>query len=84
MFGAYFDGVVIAAAINGILALGLYIAIATGQFSVGHAGFMAIGAYLSSILTINFGWPLIPAMLAGGRWRSWSAVLSVSRLSASN
>ena len=66
MFGAYFDGVVIAAAINGILALGLYIAIATGQFSVGHAGFMAIGAYLSSILTINFGWPLIPAMLAGG------------------
>ena len=66
MFGAYFDGVIIAAGINAILALGLYIAIATGQFSVGHAGFMAIGAYVSSILSMNFGWTLIPAMFAGG------------------
>ncbi|MCW5772157.1 MAG: branched-chain amino acid ABC transporter permease [Rhodospirillaceae bacterium] len=66
MFGAYVDGVVIAAGINALLALGLYWTVSTGQFSVGHGGFMAIGAYVSSILTLNFGVPLVPAMLAGG------------------
>ena len=66
MFGAYFDGVIIAAAINAILALGLYISVATGLFSIGHGGFMAVGAYASSILTMKLGWSLIPAILAGG------------------
>jgi len=37
----------------------------TGQFSVGHAGFMAIGAYISAIVTaINHG-PLLLGILAG-------------------
>lgn len=66
MFGAYIDGVVIAAGINALLALGLYMTVSTGQFSVGHGGFMAIGAYISSILTLKFGLPLVPAMLVGG------------------
>lgn len=38
----------------------------TGQFSLGHAGFMAVGAYMSVVLTANFGMPLLAAMLAGG------------------
>ena len=38
----------------------------TGQFSLGHAGFMAVGAYSGVILTTNFHLPLIVAMLAGG------------------
>jgi branched-chain amino acid transport system permease protein len=66
MFGAYIDGVIIAAGINALLALGLYVTVSTGQFSVGHGGFMAIGAYVASILTLKFGVPLVPAMLAGG------------------
>lgn len=36
-----------------------------GQFSIGHAGFMAIGAYISAILTVNFHWFLFPSILAG-------------------
>ncbi len=28
----------------------------TGQISLGHVGFYAIGAYVSSILTATFGW----------------------------
>lgn len=37
----------------------------TGQFSIGHAGFMAMGAYISAIVTaINHG-PLILGLLAG-------------------
>ena len=66
MFGAYVDGVIIAAGINALLALGLYITVSTGQFSVGHGGFMAIGAYVASVLTMKFGVPLIPAMMAAG------------------
>ena len=38
----------------------------TGQFSLGHAGFMAIGAYVGVILTTNFHLPFIVALLAGG------------------
>ena len=38
----------------------------TGQFSLGHAGFMPVGAYTGVNLTTNFHLPLIVAMLAGG------------------
>lgn len=37
----------------------------TGQFSIGHAGFMAIGAYLSAMVTVKAHGPLILALLAG-------------------
>ena len=29
----------------------------TGQFSIGHAGFMAVGAYSSAYFSINYGMP---------------------------
>ena len=35
----------------------------TGQFSLGHAGFMAVGAYVGVILTVNFHSPFIVAFL---------------------
>ena len=44
----------------GILTLGalsVYIILATGQLSLGNAGFMAIGAYLTSYLTVAAGIP---------------------------
>ncbi len=37
----------------------------TGQFSLGHAGFMAIGAYTGVVLTTNFHMPFLIAILAG-------------------
>lgn len=37
----------------------------TGQFSLGHAGFMAIGAYVGVVSTVNFGLPLIVALILG-------------------
>lgn len=37
----------------------------TGQFSIGHAGFMAVGAYVSAIMTVKMGLPFIIAILAG-------------------
>jgi len=37
----------------------------TGQFSIGHAGFMAIGGYMSAIVIVKFHGPLILALLIG-------------------
>lgn len=36
----------------------------TGQFSIGHAGFMAVGAYLSAVLSVKLQMPFIIALLA--------------------
>ena len=37
----------------------------TGQFSLGHAGFMAVGAYVGVVATVKFGLPLIAALILG-------------------
>ncbi len=51
----------------GILFLGamsVYIILATGQLSLGNAGFMGIGAYVASFLTVEMQWPLTAALIA--------------------
>lgn len=53
--------------INIILAVGLNLITGfTGQFSLGHAAFMSIGAYTSAILTAKLGQPFIVAIFASG------------------
>ncbi|WP_353096950.1 branched-chain amino acid ABC transporter permease [Tissierella praeacuta] len=53
--------------INIILALGLNLITGfTGQFSLGHAAFMSIGAYTSAVLTAKLGQPFILAILVSG------------------
>lgn len=37
-----------------------------GQMSLGQAGFLAIGAYTSALLTIRLGWPFEVALLTAG------------------
>ncbi|HWR41148.1 MAG TPA: branched-chain amino acid ABC transporter permease [Patescibacteria group bacterium] len=37
----------------------------TGQFSIGHAGFMAVGAYMSAVVTMKFQQPFLVGILAG-------------------
>ena len=52
----YFD-ILIGIGINIILAVSLNLVNGyTGQFSLGHAGFMAVGAYASSWLTLSYGY----------------------------
>jgi branched-chain amino acid transport system permease protein len=52
----YFLQVLSLAGINIILAVSLNLINGfTGQFSIGHAGFMAIGAYVSAFVSITFG-----------------------------
>jgi branched-chain amino acid transport system permease protein len=61
----YYEGVLASMGINILLALSAYAILATDRLSLGNAGFMAIGAYLSSYLTVNLGWWLFPALAAG-------------------
>src|SRR6266498_3544832 len=52
-FGAYPTDVLMTLTINIILAVSLNLITGfTGQFSIGHAGFMAIGAYSSAYLVV--------------------------------
>jgi branched-chain amino acid transport system permease protein len=61
----YYD-VAIKAALNAIVCIGLNLLIGyAGQISLGHAGFFALGAYASAILTTHYKWPGLLAMLAG-------------------
>ncbi len=55
------------AAINVIIALGLnLISGFTGQLALGHAGFMAIGAYSTAILMMKLHMPLLLAIIIAG------------------
>lgn len=51
----YYGRVIMLAGINVILAVSLNLITGfTGQFSIGHAGFMAVGAYSSAYLTVYY------------------------------
>ena len=63
----YIQGILILTGINLLAVFGLSLVTGfTGLFSFGHAGFMAIGAYTSVMLTMKFGCPFIIAILIGG------------------
>jgi branched-chain amino acid transport system permease protein len=60
---SYFLDVILGIGINIILAVSLNLVNGyTGQFSLGHAGFMAVGAYASSYLTTVLAPQLYPAL----------------------
>jgi len=63
----YVLGIINLLAINCIAALGVSLFTGfTGVFTLGHAGYMAIGAYTAAILTVEHGVHFIPAIIAGG------------------
>lgn len=68
LFGAnaFIFDVVIRIMIYAVVVIGLNLLFGfTGQISLGHAGFIGLGAYASSILTAGFGWPPLLALAAG-------------------
>src|ERR1700677_3920257 len=55
IFNAYIQTLLVYCCINIVLAVSLNLVNGfTGQFSIGHAGFMAAGAYLSAFLTMHY------------------------------
>ena len=63
----YLITICILSCINIVAVLGMAILTGyTGLFSIGHAGFMAVGAYTSAVLYLNFHVPFYPALVLGG------------------
>jgi len=65
LIGPYLEDVLIQLGINLILGLSLYFPLAAGQLSLGQGGFMAIGAYATSWLTVSQAWPWPLAFAVG-------------------
>ena len=63
----YFAQIITLAAINAIMAISVNIICGfTGQLSLGQASFMAIGAYMSILLTENLGLPMGLSIIFAG------------------
>lgn len=63
----YIEGILILVGINVMIVLGLSLLTGfTGLFSFGHAGFMAIGAYVAVTCTMQLNVPFYLAVLIGG------------------
>ncbi len=66
IIGSFWQLNIILICVNVIMAVSLNLINGyTGQFSLGHAGFMAIGAYVGVVVTTNFKLPLICALVLG-------------------
>ncbi len=66
MLSSYFQQIIVLVGINMIAVLGLSILTGfTGLFSFGHAGFMAIGAYIAAIFVARLHLPFWMAVAAG-------------------
>jgi branched-chain amino acid transport system permease protein len=59
----YYAGLLADVGILLLGALSVYVILATGQLSLGNAGFMSIGAYLASYLTVELGVPVTAALV---------------------
>src|SRR5258706_7194245 len=63
----YYFQVLMLIGINIILAVSLNLVNGfTGQFSIGHAGFMAVGAYTSAVFSLHVGRAWVAALVAAG------------------
>lgn len=66
VIGSFWQLNIILIGINIILAVSLNLINGfTGQFSIGHAGFMAVGAYVSAVLTVKMQLPFLAAIIGG-------------------
>ena len=63
----YQEGIVVLLCINCIAAMGVSLLTGfTGIFTLGHAAYMALGAYTAAIMTVRHGYHWLPAIIAGG------------------
>ncbi|HQE67262.1 MAG TPA: branched-chain amino acid ABC transporter permease, partial [Bacillota bacterium] len=63
----YTEGIIVLLCINAIAAMGVSLLTGfTGIFSLGHAGYMAVGAYVAGILTFKYNVHFIIAIITAG------------------
>ncbi len=65
MISSYASGLLADTGIAFIAALSVHLVLAVGQLSLGNAAFMACGAYVASVLTVEHGVPVHAAIAAG-------------------
>ena len=81
-YNPYFLDIAVGCGINITLAVSLNLINGyTGQFSLGHAGFMGIGAYTAAMLTTSLGPVLLPA-LGSQAWLLFALALLAGGLAA--
>jgi branched-chain amino acid transport system permease protein len=81
-YNPYFLDIAVTCGINITLAVSLNLINGyTGQFSLGHAGFMGIGAYAAAILTTSLGANLL-SMVGGMEWAVFPLALLAGGLAA--
>ncbi|MCW5656989.1 MAG: branched-chain amino acid ABC transporter permease [Burkholderiaceae bacterium] len=67
LIGKYFTTLLLAMMITAVGVLGLNLLTGnTGLISLGHSGFLAVGAYATGIVANRLGWPMPMCLLAGG------------------
>ncbi|MCD6120035.1 branched-chain amino acid ABC transporter permease [bacterium] len=67
MINEYIETIIILIMINSIFALSLNLIIGfNGQFSLGHAAFLAIGAYASAIVVAAYNFPFLIGLFVAG------------------
>lgn len=81
-YNPYFLDIAVSCGINITLAVSLNLINGyTGQFSLGHAGFMAVGAYTAAMLTTTLGVGLLP-VLGGQEWLLFALALLAGGIAA--
>lgn len=66
MLSNYWTGILIVSGINVILASSLNLATGyLGQLTLGHAGFMSVGAYVSALCSIHLDMPFLGSLVLG-------------------
>jgi branched-chain amino acid transport system permease protein len=59
----FWQPIIIFSLLNLVFTAGLYITALSGQISMATAAFGGIGGYVAAVLTTNFDWPFLPAVL---------------------
>ena len=81
-YDPYFLDIAVSCGINITLAVSLNLINGyTGQFSLGHAGFMGVGAYAAAMLTTSLGASLLP-MIGDQQWLLFALALLAGGLAA--
>lgn len=74
-YNPYYLDIAVTCGINITLAVSLNLINGyTGQFSLGHAGFMGVGAYVAAVLTTTFGAALL-SVFGGQEWLLFAIAL---------
>lgn len=67
LLSKYYLSVILLLLITAVGVLGLNLLTGTtGLISLGHSGFLAVGAYTAGIVANKLGWTLLPSIFAGG------------------